>query len=387
MSRFAWPQSSAEGRWSTFGPYYAMFPVLFARQAVEQFCPPGGAVLDPFCGRGTVPFVARVTGRGSLGIDLNAVAYVFSSAKNDPEPELEPVLARIAEIATLGRPQDGAPASEFQAWAWTPRVLGFLNAARRELAWRTSRLDRTVMALVLTHLHGKTGNAVSNQMRQSKSMGPIYAVQWWARRGLRPPDLDPVRYFCERAAWRYRYGVPGGAPARVLLGDAREALPRVRGRFSMLLTSPPYCGVTNYRVDNWIRLWMLGEAHLPEYKTAQRYANRERYAQMLREVFTQAKRLLVQNAPVLVRTDSRPFTRAVTEALLTELWPDRRQFVRAEKAARSQTSLFGDKGAKPGETDLLMLPSGVPAPCGFLPGELAGSRTAFEAAVAISAAL
>ncbi len=98
MTRFAWPPATAEGRWATFGPYYAMFPVTFVRDAVEQLCPAGGAVLDPSCGRGTVPFVASVTGRPALGIDVNAVAYVFSAAKTDPEPELAPVLTRIAEL-------------------------------------------------------------------------------------------------------------------------------------------------------------------------------------------------------------------------------------------------------------------------------------------------
>jgi hypothetical protein len=149
-----------------------MFPVSFVRHAVESFCPPGGAVLDPFCGRGTVPYVARVTGRPSLGIDLNAVAYVFSAAKTDPEPRRERIVARIAEIAEAVEAADMIPANEFQALAWSPRVLGFLNVARRILDWRDSRLDRTVMAFVLVHLHGKIGNAVSNQMRQSKSMAP-----------------------------------------------------------------------------------------------------------------------------------------------------------------------------------------------------------------------
>src|SRR5262245_38815980 len=91
--RFAWPASTAAARWSTLGPYYAMFPVSFVRATIETHCPPNGSVLDPFCGRGTVPYVARVTGRASLGIDVNTVAYLFSAAKADPEPKLERVVA------------------------------------------------------------------------------------------------------------------------------------------------------------------------------------------------------------------------------------------------------------------------------------------------------
>jgi hypothetical protein len=202
-------------------------------------------------------------------------------------------------------------------------------------------------------------------MRQSKSMAPNYAVRWWNERGLTPPDLDPVRYLTDRAAWRYRHGVPTGREARIELGDAREVLRHVRRHYSMLLTSPPYHNVTNYRVDNWIRLWMLGEGELPSYATAQRYRDRKRYAEMLRGVFTAAKRILEENAIIYVRTDSRPFTQLTTNLLLTELWPSHGQFSRCETPLRSQTRLFGHKSEKAAETDLLLLPSGRKAPVSF----------------------
>lgn len=159
----SWRPSTAVGRWSTLGPYYAMFPVGFVRRTVEAFCPPGGAVLDPFCGRGTVPYVARVTGRPSLGTDLNPVAFLFSSAKTDPEPSAQTVLNRIADIGRAVTPSDLVPENDFQRWAWCPPALAFLRTARRMLDWQGSRCDRTLMAVILVHLHGKVGNAISNQ--------------------------------------------------------------------------------------------------------------------------------------------------------------------------------------------------------------------------------
>jgi hypothetical protein len=277
---------------------------------------------------------------------------------------MERVVALVGKVAHAVRPAEMVAANEFQRLAWSPRVLGFLNAARRMLDWRDNRLDRTVMALLLVHPHGKSGNALSNQMRQSKGMAPNYAVRWWSDRGLTPPDLDPVRYLTDRAAWRYRYGVPTGPEARIELGDAREVLPRARRRYAMLLTSPPYHDVTNYRVDNWIRLWMLGEGELPSYATAQRHRDRTRYAEMLRSVLSAAKRILEQNAIIYVRTDSRPFTQLTTNLLLTELWPSH---ARCERARQSQTRLFGHTSEKPGETDLLLLPPRREPPPGFAP--------------------
>jgi hypothetical protein len=343
-----------------------MFPVKFVRRTIEAFCPLGGAVLDPFCGRGTVPYVAKMTGRPSLGVDLNPVAYVFSAAKTDPEPKAETLLTRTSEIARAVRPADRIPQSDFQRWAWSPSVLAFLRAARRELDWQSSRIDRTLMAVILVHLHGKTGNAISNQMRQTKGMAPDYAVRWWEGRAMLPPDLDPVAYFCCKVRWRYRHGVPSGPHARILLEDARTALARVRRPFSMLLTSPPYYNVTNYRLDNWIRLWMLGEEPLPSWEVSQRYGNRERYQGLLREVFTEAARVLLPNAPIYVRTDARAFTLGATAEALQDLWPERTLLAMHGRAHRSQTAHYGDGSLKPGEVDLLLPPSIKLHPQGFV---------------------
>lgn len=360
MTLKPWTPSVPEGRWAPLGPYYAMFPIGFVREAISSFSEPGDGVLDPFCGRGTVPFVASVTGRFSVGMDVNPVAWVYAMAKTSPEPDVRKVLDRVDQIAAAVGPDDYRPENEFQAWAWSGEVLAFLRSARRELRWRTDRTDWTLAAVILVHLHGKEGNAVSNQMRQSKAMAPDYSVRWWKKRNSRPPKIDPVSYFKRSVGWRYGKGIPAMRHwSEIALGDARNSLASWKGsKFQFLLTSPPYCGVTNYRADNWIRLWILGEGPLPDWESSQRYKDRDAYRKLLMETFADARAALASDAVVLVRTDSRIFTRDATSATLRRLWPEHRLLAKQEQPARSQTSLFGDKGTKPGETDILLLPPG-----------------------------
>ena len=345
--------SDAIGRWARFGPYYAMFPVSFVFRAVQAYCEPGDAVIDPFCGRGTVPFIAKITGRTAMGVDINPVAYVFAMTKIDPEPNHRRLLERICDIEAAVTAHDCEAENEFQAWAWSPEVLGFLRAARRLLKWKTNRCDRTLMGVMLVHVHGKLGNAVSNQMRQSKSMAPDYSVRWWRQRGMRPPQISPAAYFGERIRWRYEYGTVGGAEAIVRMGDAASVLQRLGGQFQLLLTSPPYCGVTDYRLDNWIRLWMLGGPSLPDYDTSQRFCDRGAYQHLLAAVFGAARGCLANDGVVYVRTDSREFTRYATVYTLRKLWPHYSWFWHSERHSKSQTDLFGGAVAKPGETDIL----------------------------------
>jgi hypothetical protein len=352
-----WTPSSAEGRWCGFGPYYAMFPVDFVRQVIEQYCPNGGRVLDPFCGRGTTPYVATITGRHALATDINPVAWVYTAVKLNPCKRADLLMTRVDEILDCVRAADRIPDNEFQKAAWHKDVLGFLNAARRILNWRKGRIDRTLMGIILVYLHAKRGGGLSNQLRQSKAMAPNYSVQWWRRHGLRPPRIDVRSFFESRVHWRYAKGIPVKTGiAHAELGDAREILSRVE-RFGadFLLTSPPYCGVTNYEYDNWIRLWMLGGPALPSHRQASRYSDKEAYQNLLYEVFAQAKRLSKNSATIYVRTDAREYTLATTMDVLTELWPRHRMSIKLDRAkGRTQTALFHDSWPKSGEVDILL---------------------------------
>lgn len=54
------------------GIHTAAFPKKLVEPCVKAGCPPGGVVLDPFAGSGTVLYVAREWGRDAVGIELNA---------------------------------------------------------------------------------------------------------------------------------------------------------------------------------------------------------------------------------------------------------------------------------------------------------------------------
>jgi hypothetical protein len=206
------------------------------------------------------------------------------------------------------------------------------------------------MALLLVNLHGKREASLSNQMRQTKSMSPVYAVNWWRLRKLHPPKIDPVEFMEKRIKWRYAKGIPVISDSFVYLGDSTKRLRDVRERANslsfpratLLLTSPPYCGITNYHYDQWLRLWLLGGppnalAHSGRYKG--KFTDQQKYRQLLFNVFSQAQPLLDKNAVVYVRTDHRETTLKVTADVLRELFPKKRMFrrVREIKSQRKLT--------------------------------------------------
>lgn len=363
-----WSRAYPEGRWAGMGPYYAMFPISFAKENVERYSEPGDKVIDPFFGRGTTPFVAQMMGRHAFGCELNPVGWVYGTTKTSPHRNPDDLIKRVCEIANLVSPDDRIPENDFQDWAFHPDSLGFIRSARMHLDWKESAIDRTLFAFLLVHLHAKLGDGISNQMRQSKSMAPDYAVRWWKQRNMRPPQIDPVTFFQRRISWRYAKGLPRRKGNVILrLGDARDGLKRHRGpKASLVLTSPPYMGVTNYEYDNWIRLWALGGPSLPSWSNKQRYLDKKLYTEMLKEVFELSARRSTANASVVVRTDARKFTLNATSNAIRTSWPNHKLYGKWHKSDKpTQTQLFGDKGAKPGEVDLIALPQGSKAPLGF----------------------
>ena len=351
-----WRGTTPEHRWYGLGRYYAMFPPSFAHDAVLGLTHPGECVLDPFCGRGNAPFMATTMKRRSVGIDINPVGWVYTATKLDPAP-VKDVLQRLQKVAHARRPQDRRSRSRFETMAWSPDVRAFLRAARRELDWKQCNVDRTLMAFVMLHMQDKRGTGLSNALWPTIACSPTYAVKWWTKRGLlRAPDIDPQAALEEKIKRRYRYGTPQQAQGSALCGDAKTELHQQRYiGASLLLTSPPYCGVTDYWNDHWIRLWMLGHGLRKNWRRSARFENQDGYRDLLRSVFREARRHLVQGAAILVRSDLRRRTAAMCMEVLKEIWPDETILARATVAPTEGESIYhGHGGRRARELDFLL---------------------------------
>ncbi len=77
---------TATGRWSRLGPYYAMLPLALVNDVLDLYTQTGQTVIDPFCNRGTVPYIAMAKGIRALGCDLNPVAWLYARTKTRSVP-------------------------------------------------------------------------------------------------------------------------------------------------------------------------------------------------------------------------------------------------------------------------------------------------------------
>jgi hypothetical protein len=248
-------------RLNSISPYYTMFPVDFPLNVLKD-AKRGQWVLDPFCGRGTTNFAARLLGLPSVGIDSNPVAAAIAAAKLVDITPRE-IVALCRRILRSGETPADVPEGQFWSLCYAPRTLEQICAIRQALlSTRRSPARTALRALMLGLLHGPrykgSPGYLSNQMPRTYSTKPEPAVRYWTRRALAPKEVDILELVARRAEFTFSQ-VPAKADGAVYQGDSRSATyPRPHGGFNWIVTSPPYWGMRSYWPDQWLRNWFLG---------------------------------------------------------------------------------------------------------------------------------
>ena len=242
-------------------PYYTMFPLDFPLRVLRGRAQEGDWVVDPFCGRGTTNFAARMLGLPSYGIDSSPVAVALTKAKLADARVCDVVRVAVSILDSM--PNDVyVPQGEFWERAFERSVFRRVCWLRRELLRDCSSDSRLLLrAILLGALHGpRTKSAashLSNQCPRTFAPKPDYAVKFWRKRRMKPPKVDVVEVIRARAQ-RYLAERPEHTPATVVLGDSRSAGAFGKQKFRWAITSPPYYGMRTYIPDQWLRSWFLG---------------------------------------------------------------------------------------------------------------------------------
>jgi SAM-dependent methyltransferase len=241
-----------------------MFPLEFPLCILERF-PKKLRVLDPFCGRGTTIFAARLKGHYSYGIDCSPIAIAIARAKLAETTDAE-VLA-LTERILRDQTNLTVPEGEFWQWAYAPATLLQVCVLREGLQGLRSRAADVLRAICLGALHGpltqsvETRSYFSNQMPRTFASKPDYSVRYWQAKDLRPVAVDVLKIIKNRVG-RLKLDTLPERPgtSKVFAADSRMArgYTSIAETIDVVITSPPYYGMRTYVADQWLRNWFLG---------------------------------------------------------------------------------------------------------------------------------
>lgn len=231
-----------------FHAYPARMHPETARVAIEAF--PGGKILDPFMGSGTVALEAVRAGRPFVGFDIVGPAVEVAWARTRV---WHPDQCRAFEKAALEcveRAWSDSESQELTLPAWTMQERDWYDPhTLREVGALYQRIQaedepfRRLMKVVLSSLIVKLSKQVSDSMVKLDVYHrpkPKHATF----RGFREKVNELTKGLLQLSSNLYKRKVAFIEP-ELKREDARKA-ELGKGAFDLLLTSPPYAGTYDY---------------------------------------------------------------------------------------------------------------------------------------------
>lgn len=236
----------------------------------------GAAILDPFCGSGTVLVEARAAGMRAIGVDLNPLAILVARAKTwtvSPRRRKElrdvghTIAGAVLAAGKAARRSGAEPMPERKPAGFDPNARNrrlaswFAPHVRRELeliAWHLDQLSErdpelagilvACLSAILYKISSRTSDTNDAWVQRNIARGAA-ARQFAMRVDLLVAGLHDL----SRGS---------GPPTDLYELDAR-ALGTVipDGSIAGIITSPPYAGVYDYAEHQRLRFDFLGLRH------------------------------------------------------------------------------------------------------------------------------
>jgi len=211
----------------------AMIPPL-ARRLIETYVRPGGSVLDPFCGGGAVLTEAILTGRDTVGCDVNDLAILVSRAKTT---YIERQAIETAGKLVLEKAQSytGPPLvfreSDYIEFWFKPYMLVPLTGLRKAVDEIDEGPLKTLFKVLFSAIVRNVSLTYRNEIRLRRMNED--------ERAAFNPDVfrkfaDKLKEAVERVP-----GLPPNSKAIVEKEDTRS-LPFRENEFDAIVCSPPY---------------------------------------------------------------------------------------------------------------------------------------------------
>ncbi len=219
------------------------------------------AMLDPFCGVGTIPFEAALNGIKSYGFDISPAALAIAKGKveNVSIEECEKIINTLEQLISQSNPLDfDIDLDLAQTTGYNGKIVDFYHQdtlgkliTRRYFIQNPplTASQSLVFACILHILHGNRPYAL---IRNSHPITPFKPSRRFVYRSLIKSLKDKV----------YRsLQIPKSTEfveGKIYAQDATAWWPQDVINLDAIITSPPFFDSTRFHMGNWMRLWYCG---------------------------------------------------------------------------------------------------------------------------------
>jgi hypothetical protein len=213
-------------------------------------------------GRGTTLIEAAMMGRTVAGCDVNPLSATLVGPRL-ALPDPKDVEARLAEIDLSGVYEPDDDLLVF----YHPDTLRQIQSLRAYFMNQESLddVDAWIRMVALTRLTGHSVGYFSvYTLPPNQAVMPISQRKINAKRGQTPQPRDVKRLIIKKSRILLKELTPTDfkairASSPILMTGPASETPQLHDEsVSLVVTSPPFLNVVDYKTDNWLRCWFLG---------------------------------------------------------------------------------------------------------------------------------
>jgi DNA modification methylase len=237
---FSWDFAKEDTKYSTHGlhPYPAMMIPQVARRLILRHSKPNNHVLDPFCGSGTVLAESRLSGRHSVGVDINPLALLLAKVKTTPVSpiKLKRAAKRLLNFLFSNDSETKIPAF-FNINFWFKRnVIKDLSKMKVGIMKVKDEDIRDFFLVCFSLTVRKVSNTRQNEFK-------LYRIPQDKLEAFNPDAKKIFKDLVERNIGKmqdFYEHASRDVKTEVYLRDMRNRTELPSNKFHLLVTSPPY---------------------------------------------------------------------------------------------------------------------------------------------------
>jgi hypothetical protein len=250
-----YPCTHTELRLHQLSPYIGKLKSSIASDLVEKYTFPGGVVLDPFCGSGTIPLECAICGRHVIASDSNPYAILLTRAKlNAPSSAKEAILC-LEERLEGARARKMFPEDQTPGWVrqfFHPETLQEVLSFANECLENNDHFNLACLLGILHHQRPGFLSYPSSHLvpyLRDKKFPREKFPELYTRRSLKPRLLKKIQRTFRGGSFNMT------SVSRIIYPCAIKDIPR--NAVDAIITSPPYMNALDYIRDNRLRMWLL----------------------------------------------------------------------------------------------------------------------------------
>jgi DNA modification methylase len=293
--------------------YRACFKPQLPEFFIDNLTKAGDTVYDPFMGRGTTPLQAAIMGRKPIGNDINPLCeYLIKPRMNTPT--LAEIQKRLEEIPLL---KNIKMEDDFLVFFHPETLKRIMSLRKWFLDKKLDYIDEWIRMIALNRLTGHSAGFFSVY-----TMPPNQAVSADSQRKInekrkqtpQPRNVDEL--IIKKSKTLLSGGVMKIDNFRFGSSPVNETKFIDDGEVDLIVTSPPFLDVVDYKTDNWMRCWFAGidadKIKISEHRSITDWQN------FIHDAFVEFERIVKEGGHVAFEVGEVRNGKVKLEKLVTE---------------------------------------------------------------------